>query len=153
MRLMGHQHDRRHGRHAGAAHLEERRDADVMRGQYARHFGQNAGRVLHFQVEVEAEFPVLVQRDGRQLYAGIQAQRIFVRRPVQHGVHEVGDDGAGGGHAAGALTVEHQVAHGVPPQEHGVERAPHLGERMAVRQERGPYAHMDPVVLAFGDGQ
>ena len=76
-------------------------------------------------------------------------------RRLRDGVDQVAEHGAGRRAAAGAAAVEHELAADRALDEHGVEGAPHRGQRVRLGHHGGvdPDRDLGPAVDQLGDGQ
>src|SRR5690606_1253329 len=108
--------------------LLHRADRHLVGAEHTRHRRQHTGAVEDVHVDVVGGLDLV---DGPD--AGL-AQRpdggVAAPGAVERGVDDVAEHGAGGGRAAGAPAVEHQVADRGALDEDGVEAVPHRGQRV-----------------------
>ena len=125
-----------------AALLAHRLDGHAVLGERLRDRGEHTGAVVDVDGHVVAGGG-LPHRAHRQLGVRRLAGPADVDEPVARHRDEVAQHRGGGGRAAGAGAVEHQLAGRLALDEDGVEGLAHAGQRVAARDHRGVHARRD----------
>ena len=121
--------------------LLHRADRHAVVAEHAGDLGEHARAVEHLEVEVVGGLGVVDRPEHR--LAELADRRVRALVPVDGGVDEVAEDGAGGRRAAGAAAVEHEVADGGALHEDGVEALAHGGQRVLERDHGRVHPHAD----------
>ena len=135
--------------------------ADLLHGAYGDvvvpedlgHRGQHAGPVGHVHAQVERGAHVVLRAHRRA--RALRRRRRRTGEEVARGVDQIAQHGAGGRAAPGTAAVEHELAADGALDEHGVEGAPHRGQRVRLGHHGRVDADRDlrPAVDQLGDGE
>ena len=134
--------------------LADRVDRYAVLGEDRRDLGEHARLVGHVEADVVPRHHVAHGAHGQLGVRGLAGSGGLGELVAADG-DEVAEDRGGGGRAARARTVEHQLPGGLGLDEDGVVRLADGGERVAERDHRGVHAGGDglPVGGALADGE